>query len=152
VDPPAWSLRYEIWAIPALPAAIVLARRFWWLCLGLAAAALLAVFVVDFRFMFAAAMIAGVAASVQDWRFDVRVGNLALWLGKISYSLYLTHWIVLAAAGQVAGPWAEVAALPVVLLVAWAAWWAIERPSIAASRTLDKSLLVLFFKKEQRFL
>jgi peptidoglycan/LPS O-acetylase OafA/YrhL len=47
-------------------------------------------------------------------------------LGRISFSLYLTHWLVLSALG----PWGALAVLP----VAWAAYHLIEVPSLAWSR------------------
>lgn len=47
-------------------------------------------------------------------------------LGAVSYSLYLTHWIVL----QTLGPWGLLAVPP----VAWAVWRWVEVPSIRWSR------------------
>jgi peptidoglycan/LPS O-acetylase OafA/YrhL len=136
VDPPAWSLRYEVWAIPAFPLLFLAARRSPWACPALAGLAFLAMALVDFRFMFAGALIAGVASASLNPRFSMNIPAAALWLGKISYSLYLTHWIVFAAARQVAGAWGVLAALPLAVAIAWAAWWSVERPSVALSRRI----------------
>ncbi len=149
VDPPAWSLRYEVWATPAFPLLFVLARTRVWLCWALVAAAILATGLVDFRFMFAAAMIAGVALWPLRPNLRVRTGRSVLWLGKISYSLYLTHWIVLTAARQVGGPWAALACAPLAVCVAWVAWWGVERPSVLLSRRVDLQRRV-FYSEEKK--
>ena len=71
-------------------------------------------------------------------RFSPRAAWLeaapAQWLGKVSYSLYLSHWLVFAAAVRLVGLWGGVWALPLAFPVGWAVWAAVERPSILASR------------------
>ena len=62
------------------------------------------------------------------------------WLGRISYSLYLSNWIVLTVAKRAFGPWGGVAALPAVLLVAYLVWRLVERPSIMASRRIGRAI------------
>ena len=73
----------------------------------------------------------------------IRVGKLALFLGTISYSLYLTHVqiggrVVSLGSRFIEGPLAEVVlcaiALIVSILFAYIFWRLIEAPSLAASR------------------
>jgi peptidoglycan/LPS O-acetylase OafA/YrhL len=78
-------------------------------------------------------MAAGVAASTFPLRLPQDVPAPLLWLGRVSYSLYLSHAVVLAALG----PLGVVLVLP----VAWALWWAVERPSILWSRRVGPALL-----------
>jgi len=138
VDPPAWTLYYEAWAIPLLPVVFYLAslnRSFAIILTALS----LTWWHIDSRLTFAPFFVAGVAAAQFDIPFPTRIPRPALWLGQISFSLYLTHQIVLNAAVAAFGPSGAVASLPAVVLIAWAAWWAIEQPSIALSRRVGKT-------------
>ena len=69
-----------------------------------------------------------------------------VYLGRISYSLYLVHTVVLVAAVRLLGSEAVApATLFVIVLCASLAlatlsWWAIERPSIALSRAVGRRL------------
>ena len=89
-----------------------------------AAAMLLQPLLIYGVFFLAGASLAGAA---PRWR--LLEAAPAQWLGKISYSLYLSHWVVLSALGPW---WGFAAALP----VAWTIWWLVERPSILASRKI----------------
>lgn len=66
------------------------------------------------------------------------------WLGKISYSMYLTHVIVIGAlealfsAFVVPGPVQALGALVLSFLFAWIFWRCVERPSIAWSHQVGR--------------
>ena len=59
------------------------------------------------------------------------------WLGRISYSLYLSHWLVLTVAWRAFGPEIGGAiSFPIALAVGWLVWWTVERPSTRASQRI----------------
>ena len=70
------------------------------------------------------------------YRFNVAAFNWAIpqWLGKISYSLYLTHWIVLERCVAVSPRFGAIVAIPLALVVGYVVWAGIERPSFELSR------------------
>ena len=146
IDPPVWSLIVEAWAMPLMPLIV-------WCGTGSLARAWVAAMVC-----LAAVWLTGDLALQQYWlalsffvvgahlaRWSPRAAWLeatpAQWLGKISYSLYLSHWLVFALARQQFGPVGALAALPLAFPVGWLVWAAIERPSVAASRRLKRALL-----------
>ncbi len=148
IDSPAWSLYYEAWATPVFP------LLFWISARSRRVSAALAIGVAslattDFRFFLASWFVVGTTAAQFDIRFPERVPAWLLWLGKVSFSLYISHQIVLNVGERVGGPWGTVAALPAVFPVAWLCWWAIERPSIALSRRLGRKQF-FFEKKNQK--
>ena len=124
-DPPAWSLYVEAWAALVLPLLFVVART------KAGAAVMLVVWVVlGVRVhMLAPGLFfaAGVAATCWPVRWPEVRWRPVLWLGKVSFSLYLSHDVLLRSLG----PWWGLA---LCLPVAWGLWWAVERPSIAWSR------------------
>ena len=124
--PPAWSLFIEAWVTPVLPALFLIARRGRVAAVLMVAGALVLMQVKPalFPLLFFAI---GAAAAAFPISWPERMPGPLLWLGRVSYSLYLSHVVVLAACGPVLG-----AAL--ILPVAWALWWAVERPSISWSR------------------
>ena len=68
------------------------------------------------------------------------------WLGRVSYSLYLTHTVVLlslvhALHGIVGHEWIVLAVLPLSLVVAGLYWRAVENPSMKLGRYLARRLL-----------
>jgi len=138
VNLPAWSLHLEAWAMLGMPffvwAAGGPARR---LAVGLAT--LLIVSLVQPLFMFGYFFLAG--ACVAKWNFRNRLleSFIPQWLGKISYSLYLTHWLVLTAVLRHLGPHWVLAAIPLTLVVGWLTWRFIELPSIRVSRAIAKA-------------
>jgi peptidoglycan/LPS O-acetylase OafA/YrhL len=138
VDPPAWSLMYEAWMTPFLPILFWAFKRRRWIGIVTTLFCLM-LMPVDPRFLFVASFTSGVAAAQFAIRFPTHVSRSALFLGKISFSLYLTHQIVITEAVKLAGPWGGLLSLPVVFGVALLAWWAIEKPSIALSRRAGRS-------------
>ena len=137
VDTPAWSLCYEAWMTPVFPVFFALARANRWAAVAVSLGLfVLACAKVSLGLVSAAPMVLGVALAQFRLRFPTKVPPATLWLGKLSFSLYLTHQLVLTGAEGLCGPWGAVLALPAILPVAWAAWWAVERPSIAVSRAV----------------
>ncbi len=132
-NPPDWSLYIELWMAPVLPFmfAVVRCGRIPALLMTSAAFALP---IFDAHLTWCGFFAAGCTATVYDIWLPRRMPAPLLWLGKVSYSLYLTHWLVLNGFFMLFGPWGLVPGVALVLPVAWAAWWAIERPSIILSR------------------
>ena len=60
--------------------------------------------------------------------------------GRISYSLYLTHWIVIVVCNLRIPSIAMYVQIPLCLAVAQLIWMTIERPSILLSRYVAKRL------------
>ncbi len=69
-------------------------------------------------------------ATLAKFRCSILEIRPITWIGKISYSLYLTHGPVLALGAALVGPYGGLLALPVALLASWGVWWAVERPSL----------------------
>ena len=66
-----------------------------------------------------------------------------LWLGKISYSLYLVHLSVLLSLFYGLGSLLPLSAVillvpPASIFAAWVFWWAVEQPSLAWSRRAER--------------
>lgn len=138
-DPPAWSLYWEAWASPVLPIAFAIAKASRQLMLILAAAFFL---LLDYDVGWGSGLCLGLGVALAQYplRWPERLPGVTLWLGRISFSLYLTHAVVMRLAFNAAGPYGVVASLPVVFLVAHATWWAVERPSIEWSRVVGRAL------------
>lgn len=126
---PGWTLFMEAWAAPLMPALAVLARRYGRAAVLLPAGAV-PLMLLDDRLYFVALFAAGAAATQWDIVWPQVTSRAMQFLGDISFSLYLTHAIVLRALGV----WGLVLVLP----VAWLAWAAIERPSMWLSRRIWK--------------
>ena len=125
VDPPAWSMNLEGAAMLLFPVIVWCAARPWAAALATATAFVIGAEWWWFGFHSAFFVLGAVCASASP-RVVWLETAAPQWLGKVSYSLYLTHWLVIKALG--------VWGLPLVLPVAWAVWWAVERPSVAMSR------------------
>ena len=140
VDLPVWSLYLELWGSPALLVLFWLARK----GRGVALAATLTaatIMMFDPRFFVVTFFAIGVSATCFDIRFPANIPGWALWLGKISFSLYLTHWIVINTCAKAFGGIGICIAALAVLPVAWVAWRTIERPSITLSRHIGRQPL-----------
>lgn len=143
IDPPTWSLVVEAWAMPLMPLIVwcgsgSLARA--WVA---AIACIGAVWItadVAFQQYWLALSFFVIGAHLARW--SPRVAWLEAapvqWVGKISYSLYLSHWLVFALAREAFGPIGGIVALPLAFPVGWLVWRMIERPSIAASRRVKR--------------
>lgn len=135
-DPPAWSLLIEAQAMIFMPFIVWTTRGKISVLVGAVA---FAIFVrLDSRFAFGGFFILGSYCSRWDFRSRIFDAKLPQWLGKISYSLYLTHYLVLIVAWRLFGAVGGVVALPIVFMVAWAVWRAVERPSIMLSRRIGR--------------
>ena len=138
IDPPMWSLFLEAWAMPFMPLIV-------WAAAGAtmrAALCMLALILVALAFpeiSVGVLFVAGAFLARAHFRSRFFESAIPQWFGRISYSLYLTHWLVLTLATRAYGPWSAIVALPVVFLVAWLVWWGVERPSIWASRLAGRA-------------
>ena len=135
INGPVWSLYIEAWAAWFMPLIA-------WAGRGPVNRALLVAvgFIVASQFfaplLFGALFVLGAALSGQAPAWAFFETRAVQFLGQVSYSLYLSHWMLLKAASIYLGPFwvpaAGVAALP----LAWVVWWAVENPSIHLSRRI----------------
>jgi peptidoglycan/LPS O-acetylase OafA/YrhL len=137
IDPPVWSLCLEAYAMPLMPL-IVWAGAASGLRAALCMAAIAAVGLAVPQVSVLALFIAGAFLARAEWRNRMLESAVPQWLGKVSYSLYLSHFLVLALAVRAFGPWGGVAAVPATFAVGWLVWLAVERPSIRLSRRLAR--------------
>jgi peptidoglycan/LPS O-acetylase OafA/YrhL len=138
IDPPIWSLFLEAWAMPLMPIIVWAgsgATTRAALCMFALILAALAVPEISVGVLF----VAGAFLARAHFRNRFFESAVPQWFGRISYSLYLTHWLVLTLATRAYGPWSALAALPAVFVVGWLVWWGVERPSIWASRRLGRA-------------
>jgi peptidoglycan/LPS O-acetylase OafA/YrhL len=140
VDPPSWSLTVEAWTMPFMPLIVwIVSGSFRKLVIGFAAFAL----VVQVCPTMSVGIFFLGGAALHRWEFHNRILEtwIPQWLGKISYSLYLSHWMMLALLWRWFGPWGScVIALPAALILGWLVWRCIEKPSISASRRVGRFL------------
>jgi peptidoglycan/LPS O-acetylase OafA/YrhL len=108
---------------------------------ALCSAPLIAAGLIVPQFAIGVMFFAGAAFARASFRSRFLEAAIPQWLGRISYSLYLTHWLVLRLATDKFGPWGGVCAIPAVLVVAWLVWRGIELPSIRASRRIGRLAL-----------
>jgi len=136
IDPPIWSLCIEAWAMLFMP-------FFVWAGTGKpwrAVVGLVATYAAGYLYLklnFGLFFIAG--AFLSRWEFRERFLESAIpqWLGRISYSLYLSHWLVFALAWRLFGEIGLIASVPVAFAVGWLVWRFVEKPSIRLSRRVD---------------
>ena len=134
IDKPIWSLCIEAWAMLFMP-------LFLWASASALRAAFTAVFIVVAaigytKLFFGLFFVAGAYFSRWEFRSPFLESYLPQWLGRISYSLYLTHWLVFELAQRTLGIWGPVALLPLTFFIGWLVWRFVERPSIRYSRNL----------------
>ena len=136
-DPAAWSLFIEAWAMPLMPL-VVWAGTGPTIRLILAMAALTLAGLAEPRLLFGVLFLGGAFVAGIEWRNRLLESALPQWLGKVSYSLYLSHCLVLALASRAFGPWGGVAAIPAMLVVAWIVWRVLEAPCVRLSQRIGR--------------
>jgi peptidoglycan/LPS O-acetylase OafA/YrhL len=132
-DPPEWSMSIEAAAMLFMPAIAWFGGSRWRALLILPVCAALSQ--VDWHFNGCGFFLTGAGLSRSALRSEVLETRPAQWLGRVSYSLYVSHWIVIRALTMVFGRLGR-ASRPAGLAVAWVVWYLIEVPSIALSRRL----------------
>jgi peptidoglycan/LPS O-acetylase OafA/YrhL len=133
IDGPVWSLFIEAGAAFFMPLIVWSAAGTLWrslmVCLLFAAGAR-----VFHPFLFGPLFVIGAYLSRTEFHVAALERPWAQWLGRVSYSLYLSHWLVLKAGVMAWGPLGVLAVLPAVLPMAWLVWRLVEYPSIRLSR------------------
>jgi peptidoglycan/LPS O-acetylase OafA/YrhL len=139
-DPPVWVVCIEAWMVPLLPV-------FAWLGRGtrlrglLIPPAYLLLGRLDWHLTWAAYFMAGAWAQrfTPHWPLagTPLAARLPQWLGKVSYSLYLSHWPLLQACLLAFGAWGLGVAALLIPGAAWMVWRFVERPSLAMSRLIS---------------
>jgi peptidoglycan/LPS O-acetylase OafA/YrhL len=131
-DPVVWSLYIEVWFMPFMPVLASLARR------PLAAWAVAVTLMVTARaggdFFFGAFFVIG--AALADHKLATRglEGPVPQWLGRVSYSLYLSHTLVIWGLQLLTPAYWSWFAVPASFVVAEMLARFVEAPSIALSR------------------
>ena len=139
IDHPIRSLFLEVWAMPLMPLIIWAGRA----SLSRAAICVLALLLAGLvvpQIAVLVLFVAGAYLARETYRSRLLESPWVQWLGRISYSLYLSHYLVLKLATRSFGPWGGVAIVPVIFLTAWAVWWSVERPSILLSRRVARAI------------
>jgi peptidoglycan/LPS O-acetylase OafA/YrhL len=136
INPPVWSLFLEVWAMPFMPL-IVWSSSDKIRGIMCAAAAMLVGLIyppVSILCLF----VIGASFSHISFRNRLLEAAIPQWLGRISYSLYLSHALVLKVFVHAFGAWGGVLAIPAALCIGWLIWWGVERPSIKLSRKIGR--------------
>jgi peptidoglycan/LPS O-acetylase OafA/YrhL len=134
-DPPMWSLCIEMWVMPFMPFIA-------WFGRGSPARMILAVIACAALTLlggapaYGAFFVAGAALSRFTFQSKALESRVPLWLGKVSYSLYLSHWVVFKAFTQAFGHYGLIPGAVACPAVAWVLWRWVERPSVTYSRSL----------------
>lgn len=138
-NPPGWSMAIEIRAMLFMPVMVWCGRvSEWRMALGLIGV-FMAVWWVDRMAVSGICFLLGARLAPFEFRVGWMERPALQWLGRISYSLYLSHWPLLMAAKAIGGgDWAMWAVAPLTIPAAWPVWWCIERPSIALSRCIRR--------------
>lgn len=141
ICPPLWSLFIEAWAALVMPAIVWSSRGGALRSLAcIAACVALAIFwrtnslALHAFLSYVVCFVAGAGLSRMNFRSPVLESAMPQFLGRISYSLYLMHWLVLRALTQAIGWPGTLIGVPISFVVAWGVWWAVEAPSIRLSR------------------
>lgn len=131
-DPVAWSLFIEAWVMPFMPLIMLVARRRPYVVASIAA---LIVFqpwcgVLYYGIFF----VVGSHFASRTMTSPFLRNALPQWLGRISYSLYLSHMLTIGVLKYQAHSLWIYLAIPVSLAIAHILSFTIEAPSIALSR------------------
>jgi peptidoglycan/LPS O-acetylase OafA/YrhL len=136
VNPPMWSLFLEVWAMPFMPL-IVWSSSDKFRGIVCAAAAILVGLIVP-QVSILCLFVIGASFSHISFRNRLLEAAIPQWLGRISYSLYLSHALVLKLFVGAFGAWGGVLAIPAAFCIGWLTWWGVERPSIKLSRKVGR--------------
>ncbi len=136
-DPPIWSLCIEARAMLFMPAIAWCGQgRVWRIAVGIAASILL--MQINPAFFFGVFFVIGAGCArleIKCWPLEK---TLPQWLGKVSYSLYLSHWLTIKACIIVMGGIGILAAPVFIFPIAWLVWRFVEVPSIRWSRMVAR--------------
>jgi peptidoglycan/LPS O-acetylase OafA/YrhL len=136
INPPVWSLFLEVWAMPFMPL-IVWSSSDKIRGIVCAAAAMLVGLIVP-PVSILCLFVIGASFSHIAFRNRLLEAAIPQWLGRISYSLYLSHALVLKVFVRAFGAWGGVLAIPAVLCIGWLIWRSVERESIKHSRKIGR--------------
>jgi len=131
INDPAWSLCVEAWAMLFMPLFVWAGRGRLIRALAVAAGFLLAARLADSNFVFAFFFITGAFLSRFELRLPVMEAAIFQFFGRISYPLYLSHWLVLHYT-----PAPILVRVVVCFVVAWLLTITVERWSIVGSRAV----------------
>ncbi len=143
MNPTDWSMCIEVAAMPFMPAIVWFGRHGLAGLLGGLLLCLVLALALHPLFLMLGFFVLGAVLSRFNARFWPLETAVPQWLGRVSYSLYLSHWAVLRAVtmGPLGG-WGVIPGLVLVPLVAWACWRWIERPSIHLSRRVARKAVL----------
>lgn len=136
INPPVWSLFLEVWAMPFMP--LIVWSRFDKIRGIMCAAAAMLVGLIVPQSSVLCLFVIGASFSHISFRNRLFETAIAQWLGRISYSLYLSHALVLKLFVGALGAWGGVCAIPAAFCIGWLIWWSVERPSIKLSRKIGR--------------
>jgi peptidoglycan/LPS O-acetylase OafA/YrhL len=137
-NPVAWSLFVEAWATLLMPLVILIGQRK--TTTFVAAIALLLIRDRYEDLYFGLYFILGSYCARYKFKVEFLETRLFQYLGRISYSLYLTHAIVIGVVKFRAPQLAPYLTIPLCLIAAQLCWFAVEQPSLWASKTLGRWL------------
>ncbi len=135
INGPIWSLFIEAWAAFFMPLIAWAGRAGRLQAMALGAAFMLGGQLYP-PLLFGALFTIGAYMARFDFTNAWLSGRVPQFLGRVSYSLYLSHWLVINAVVMVVGLWGALLAVPVAFGVAWLLERWLERPSILLSRRL----------------
>jgi peptidoglycan/LPS O-acetylase OafA/YrhL len=136
INPPMWSLFLEVWAMPFMP--LIVWSSFDKIRGIMCAAAAMLVGLIAPPVSFLCLFVIGASFSHISFHNRLLEAAIPQWLGRISYSLYLSHALVLKVFVHAFGAWGGVLAIPAAFCIGWLIWWSVERPSIKLSRKIGR--------------
>ena len=141
-DPVTWSLFVEAWAMLFMPLIVWIGRRSWATAIAIPALVLVKYYGLAGYYStdvyYGAFFIGGAYGANKTLTVSLFDTPVVQWLGRISYSLYLTHLLVIATCRFHFPALAFYIAIPSCFLVAHLTWLLVERPSIYLSRLFGR--------------
>jgi peptidoglycan/LPS O-acetylase OafA/YrhL len=132
-----WSLFLGVWAMPFMPLIVWSSFGIVRATICIASTLLLGLVIPEISVL--GLFVAGAFFSRVCFCSRILESAIPQWLGRISYSLYLSHALVLEVFVRALGAWGGVLAIPAAFGIGWSIWWSIERPSIRASRRIGRA-------------